>query len=353
MTSESTAEAHTGDDPLIQLGHVTRTFNSGKASAVTAVDDVSFTVEKGEVYGVIGFSGAGKSTLIRLVNGLERPTSGSITVLGRELTKLPESRLRHVRKRIGMIFQQFNLFSSRNVASNIAYPLRVAGWPKEQRDARVGELLDFVGLADKAKSYPEQLSGGQKQRVGIARALAAKPDILLADESTSALDPATTGEVLRLLRRANEELGITIVAITHEMEVIRSIADRVAVMDNGRIVEEGLVYDVFSSVRQDGEAGFVGSALKDRPTAEDLRRIRRSTAGRLVTLSLKDSASISAALGRAGEYGVRFEIVHGGLNTTKNASFGLLTVALEGTDSAVDQYLEELRTAGPVQEVAQ
>lgn len=353
MTSESTAEAHTGDGPLIQLGHVTRTFNSGTASAVTAVDDVSFTVEKGEVYGVIGFSGAGKSTLIRLVNGLERPTSGSITVLGRELTKLPESRLRHVRKRIGMIFQQFNLFSSRNVASNIAYPLRVAGWPKEQRDARVGELLDFVGLADKAKSYPEQLSGGQKQRVGIARALAAKPDILLADESTSALDPATTGEVLRLLRRANEELGITIVAITHEMEVIRSIADRVAVMDNGRIVEEGLVYDVFSSVRQDGEAGFVGSALKDRPTAEDLRRIRRSTAGRLVTLSLKDSASVSAALGRAGEYGVRFEIVHGGLNTTKNASFGLLTVALEGTDSAVDQYLEELRTAGPVQEVAQ
>lgn len=353
MTSESTAEAHTGDGPLIQLGHVTRTFNSGTASAVTAIDDVSFTVEKGEVYGVIGFSGAGKSTLIRLVNGLERPTSGLITVLGRELTKLPESRLRHVRKRIGMIFQQFNLFSSRNVASNIAYPLRVAGWPKEQRDARVGELLDFVGLADKAKSYPEQLSGGQKQRVGIARALAAKPDILLADESTSALDPATTGEVLRLLRRANEELGITIVAITHEMEVIRSIADRVAVMDNGRIVEEGLVYDVFSSVRQDGEAGFVGSALKDRPTAEDLRRIRRSTAGRLVTLSLKDSASVSAALGRAGEYGVRFEIVHGGLNTTKNASFGLLTVALEGTDSAVDQYLEELRTAGPVQEVAQ
>ena len=207
MTSESTAEAHTGDGPLIQLGHVTRTFNSGTASAVTAIDDVSFTVEKGEVYGVIGFSGAGKSTLIRLVNGLERPTSGSITVLGRELTKLPESRLRHVRKRIGMIFQQFNLFSSRNVASNIAYPLRVAGWPKEQRDARVGELLDFVGLADKAKSYPEQLSGGQKQRVGIARALAAKPDILLADESTSALDPATTGEVLRLLRRANEGTG--------------------------------------------------------------------------------------------------------------------------------------------------
>lgn len=352
MTSESTAEAHTGDDPLIQLGHVTRTFNSGTASAVTAIDDVSFTVEKGEVYGVIGFSGAGKSTLIRLVNGLERPTSGSITVLGRELTKLPESRLRHVRKRIGMIFQQFNLFSSRNVASNIAYPLRVAGWPKEQRDARVGELLDFVGLADKAKSYPEQLSGGQKQRVGIARALAAKPDILLADESTSALDPATTGEVLRLLRRANEELGITIVAITHEMEVIRSIADRVAVMDTGRVVESGRVYDLFSNPKHSDEAAsFVTTALKDRPNAEEIARIRERTDGRLVMVSLKDAAAVSAVLGSAGAHGVSFEIVHGGMSATKDSSYGVLTVSLTGEPTAVEGFVRELATAGAVQEV--
>ena len=339
--------------PLIEFRNVTRTFSTGRTSSVTAVDDVSFTVDKGEVYGVIGFSGAGKSTLIRLINGLERPTSGSITVLGQDLTRLSESRLRHVRKRIGMVFQQFNLFSSRTVAANVAYPLRVAGWSKTDRQARVDELLEFVGLTEKAKVHPEQLSGGQKQRVGIARALAAKPEILLADESTSALDPSTTGEVLRLLRRANEELGITIVAITHEMEVIRSIADRVAVMDNGRIVEEGRVYDVFSNVRQSADVGFVGSALKDRPTAEDLQRIRSHTSGRLVTLSLKDSAAVSAALGRAGEYGVRFEIVHGGMNTTKNASFGLLTVALDGEPGPVERYLEELKSVSPVQEVAQ
>ena len=353
MSSANTADLRPDEGPLIEFRDATRTFSTGKAAPVTAVDRVSFTVDKGEVYGVIGFSGAGKSTLIRMLNGLERPTSGSVTVLGQELAQLSESRLRHVRKRIGMIFQQFNLFTSRTVAGNVAYPLRVAGWSKTERSLRVAELLEFVGLADKAKAYPEQLSGGQKQRVGIARALAAKPEILLADESTSALDPSTTGEVLRLLRRANEELGITIVAITHEMEVIRAIADRVAVMDKGRIVEEGRVYDVFSNVRDSGQASFVGSALKDRPTDEDLRRIRRSTSGRLITLSLKDSAAISSTLGRAAEFGVRFEIVHGGMNTTKNASFGLLTVAIDGENGAVDQFVEELKSVGPVLEVSE
>lgn len=351
MNPESISGVRASGAPLIEFRNVTRTFGGGKAPLVSAVDDVSFAVEKGEVYGVIGFSGAGKSTLIRMINGLERPTTGSITVLGQELSNLSESRLRHVRKRIGMVFQQFNLFSSRTVAGNVAYPLRVAGWRRAEREARVAELLEFVGLADKAKAYPEQLSGGQKQRVGIARSLAAEPDILLADESTSALDPSTTGEVLRLLRRANEELGITIVAITHEMEVIRSIADRVAVMDQGKIVEEGLVYDVFSSVRDGGETSFVGSALKDRPTEEDLRRIRRSTEGRLLTLSLKDSVAVSLALGRAAEFGVRFQIVHGGMNTTKNASFGLLTVAVDGEGEAVGRFVQELKSTGPVLEV--
>lgn len=351
MSADRTSDARAGGGPLIEFSNVTRTFTTGKTSSVTAVDDVSFSVSPGEVYGVIGFSGAGKSTLIRLINGLERPTSGSVTVLGQDITGLSESRLRHLRKRIGMIFQQFNLFSSRNVAGNIAYPLKVAGWSKSDREARVTELLEFVGLTDKARAYPEHLSGGQKQRVGIARALASKPEILLADESTSALDPSTTGEVLNLLRRANEELGISIVAITHEMEVIRAIADRVAVMDQGRIVEEGVVYDVFSNLREETEATFVGSALKDRPTAEDITRIRQHVSGRLVTLSLKDSASVSAALGRAGEFGIRFEIVHGGMSTTKGASFGLLTVALDGEPDAVERFIAELRSSSPVQEV--
>ncbi len=350
MSPETSSDAGSGG-PLIEFRNVSRVFGKGD-QAVTAVDDVSLSVRRGEVYGVIGFSGAGKSTLIRLINGLEKPTSGAVHVLGHEVSALSESKLTSVRSRIGMVFQQFNLFQSRNVAGNVAYPLKVAGWKKPDREARVAELLEFVGLADKAKQYPEKLSGGQKQRVGIARALAAKPDILLADESTSALDPSTTGEVLRLLRRANEELGITIVAITHEMEVIRAIADRVAVMDKGRIVEEGRVYDIFSNPREDGQMGFIGSALKDRPTEEDLSRIRRSTGGRLVTVSLKDSAAVGSVLGRAGEHGVSFQIVHGGMNTTKNASFGLLTLSLEGDEAAVERFMGELRTTGPVEEVA-
>lgn len=335
---------------LIEFRNVTRTFGKGER-AVAAVDDVSLHVDRGEVYGVIGFSGAGKSTLIRLINGLEKPTSGSVHVLGQEISALSEAKLTKVRSRIGMIFQQFNLFQSRNVAGNVAYPLKVAGWKKADREARVEELLEFVGLADKAKQYPEQLSGGQKQRVGIARALAVKPDILLADESTSALGPNTTGEVLRLLRRANEELGITIVAITHEMEVIRSIADRVAVMDKGRIVETGKVYDIFSNPRVTEEASFVGAALKDRPTAEDVQRIRLSSRGRLVTVSLQNSTAVSAVLGRAAAHGVSFEIVHGGMSTTKDASYGLLTLAVDGQETQVQSFVTELSGAGEVQEV--
>jgi D-methionine transport system ATP-binding protein len=339
-------------DHLIEFHGVTRTFGTGE-KAVTAVDHVSLHVDRGEVFGIIGFSGAGKSTLIRMINGLEKPTAGSVNVLGHEISSMRESKLPKVRSRIGMVFQQFNLFHSRTVAGNVAYPLKVAGWKKARRTARVAELLEFVGLSEKAGQYPEELSGGQKQRVGIARALAAEPDILLADESTSALDPNTTGEVLRLLRRANEEFGITIVAITHEMEVIRSIADRVAVMDRGRIVETGHVYDVFSNPRESAEAGFVESALKDRPSAEDIERIRRTASGRLVTVSLQDSAAVSAVLGSAGARGVTFEIVHGGMNTTKNASYGLLTVAVDGADEALEAFLAELSGAGQVQEVGE
>ncbi|WP_261624758.1 methionine ABC transporter ATP-binding protein [Nesterenkonia marinintestina] len=347
MTRTVTAEAST--DRLIEFSGVSRVYGKG-AAAVTAVDDVSFGVDRGEVFGVIGFSGAGKSTLIRMINGLEKPTSGTVTVLGLEVSRLSERRLPKLRARIGMVFQQFNLFTSRNVAGNVAYPLKVAGWSRSERDARVTELLEFVGLSDKAGHYPEQLSGGQKQRVGIARALAAEPDILLADESTSALDPATTTEVLRLLRRANEELGITIVAITHEMEVIRSIADRVAVMDSGRIIETGTAHDLFSDPG-DGEGSFVATALKDRPDADDLARIRRHTAGRLVTVSLADAGGVGRVLGSAANHGVSFEIVHGGLSTTKSSSYGLLTLAVEGAADAVEGFVVELRGVGQVREV--
>lgn len=341
----------TPGEPVIVFDHVSRVFD-GRDGAVKAVDDVSLTVNRGEVFGVIGFSGAGKSTLIRMINGLEKPTSGTVTVLGEQVSHLSEAKLRPLRTRIGMVFQQFNLMHSRTVAGNVNYALATAGWPSGQRKARVAELLDFVGLSAKAKQYPEQLSGGQKQRVGIARALAAEPEILLADEATSALDPSTTSEVLSVLRRVNEELGVTIVAITHEMEVIRSIADRVAVMDTGRVVESGRVYDLFSNPKHSDEAAsFVTTALKDRPNAEEIARIRERTDGRLVMVSLKDAAAVSAVLGSAGAHGVSFEIVHGGMSATKDSSYGVLTVSLTGEPTAVEGFVRELATAGAVQEV--
>ena len=224
---------------LVSLTNVTKTYPAADrgGAPVVAVDDVSLDIEPGDVFGIIGYSGAGKSTLVRLVNALEPATSGSIMVDGRDLTEMPERELRGIRLGIGMIFQQFNLFGSKTVWQNVAYPLKVAGASKAEIAARVAELLDFVGLADKARNYPDQLSGGQKQRVGIARALATSPRLLLADEATSALDPETTQEVLALLKRVNREFGVTIIVITHEMDVIQSIATKVAVMDGGRVIE--------------------------------------------------------------------------------------------------------------------
>ncbi len=249
---------------LIEFRGVTKSFRSGDA-AVSAVTDIDLTIERGEIFGIIGYSGAGKSTLLRLINALEHATSGSVIVDGRDLTTLRERDLRSVRAGIGMIFQQFNLFRSRTVFANIAYPLKVAGWPPDERKQRVAELLAFVGLTEKAWAYPDQLSGGQKQRVGIARALATNPAILLADEATSALDPETTADVLALLKRVNAELGVTIVVITHEMEVVRSIADRVAVLDSGRIIELGTVFDVFSDPQTATSQRFVGTVLRNQP----------------------------------------------------------------------------------------
>src|SRR5690606_30424679 len=223
---------------IIEFRDVTKVF-SGRRSTVTAVDHVSFSVEEGEIFAVIGYSGAGKSTLVRLINGLERVTSGELIVDGQDVVTMSESQMERKRRDVGMIFQQFNLFRSRTVAGNVAFPLKVAGWPRAEREARVAELLDFVGLLDRAHSYPDQLSGGQKQRVGIARALAARPKILLADESTSALDPETTQDVLRLLKQVNREIGVTVVVITHELEIVRAIADRVAILENGKVAEMG------------------------------------------------------------------------------------------------------------------
>jgi D-methionine transport system ATP-binding protein len=251
--------------PLISFRGVSKAFPEGRGREVRAVDGVDLDVEDGEIIGVIGHSGAGKSTLVRMINALELPTEGTVTVGSRATGELGERGLRELRGEVAMIFQQFNLFSSRSVAGNVGYPLRIAGWSRERRRERVAELLEFVGIAEKARQFPNQLSGGQKQRVGIARALATSPRILLADEATSALDPETTKDVLGLLKRINRELGTTIVVITHEMDVVSSICDTVAVMERGRVIEHGPVYDVFSDPREPATRRFVHSVLHDRP----------------------------------------------------------------------------------------
>ena len=333
--------------PIIEFRDVGKTFGD-----VTVLEGVDLTVEAGEVFAIIGYSGAGKSTLVRLVNALEPVTSGRVLVDGTDLTGLGERRLREVRRGIGMVFQQFNLLRSRTVFGNVAYPLRIAGWDRAARERRVAELLSFVGITDKAWHYPDQLSGGQKQRVGIARALATNPKILLADESTSALDPETTGEVLRLLRRVNTELGVTIVAITHEMEVVREIADRVAVLDSGRVVEQGTVAEVFGAPKTETARRFVETVLRDRPSDDDLARIRTRHGGRLVTTRIRDDQRIGAVLSEAvARHDVRFEIVHGGIKELGGASFGGLTLELLGADADVDALLAELRETTEVEEL--
>lgn len=341
--------------PIVSLTNVSKTYPSRQSdgSEVVAVDDVTLSIEKGDVFGIIGYSGAGKSTLVRLINALEPATSGTITVDGVDITALKESELRRVRGGIGMIFQQFNLFSSRSVKANIAYPLKLAGWSKPDIEERVAELLSFVGLSDKAKAYPEQLSGGQKQRVGIARALATGPAILLADEATSALDPQTTHEVLDLLKRVNQEQGVTIVIITHEMDVIQTIATKVAVMENGRVIENGDVFDVFSAPQNPASQRFVGTVVKGVPSPAELAVLRERHRGRLVTFSFRDGDSSQAQvfLDLAGA-GLDFELVYGGINDIRGRAFGHLTLAIRGEGAAIDRALADIAHRVEVTEIA-
>ncbi len=234
-----------GISPLIQIKNLEKQYIS-QNNSVNALSDINLDINKGDIYGIIGMSGAGKSTLVRCINFLEKPTSGTVIIGDNDLSKMSEAQLRHVRQKVGMIFQQFNLLMQRNVEDNICFPLEICGMSKNEGRKRAAELLELVGLSDKSKAYPSQLSGGQKQRVAIARALANNPEILLCDEATSALDPTTTRSILELLKDINSKLGITIIIITHEMAVVEEICDYVAIIDKGHLAESGRVEEVFS-----------------------------------------------------------------------------------------------------------
>ncbi|WP_343232836.1 MULTISPECIES: methionine ABC transporter ATP-binding protein [unclassified Tsukamurella] len=327
----------------VEFRSASKTF-SGK-HATHALRDVTFTVREGSITGVIGPSGAGKSTLLRTVNGLEKLSTGEVFVHGTEVGTLGERRLSVLRADIGMIFQRFNLMAARTVAGNIEYPLKLAGRSRAERKQRVGELLDFVGLTDKAGQYPSRLSGGQSQRVGIARALASRPRLLLADEATSALDPGTTDEVLALLARINRELGTTILVITHEMDVVRRICDTVAVLDHGRLVDFGDVYEVFAAPSSDATRGLVDAAVHDRPSGDVLARLARAYPGTVVSIAVRDDPSAPDPAEVLVRHGCRPRLIYGGVSEVGERPFGSVTYSVNGPDAAVAAALSELGTA--------
>ena len=298
-----------------------------------AINGVSLSVAAGEILGIIGRSGAGKSTLIRCVNGLERPDSGSIRIEGQEITGLDEDQLRPVRRRIGMVFQHFNLLSAKTVAQNIALPLKIVGVPKSERQARVIELLELVGLADKADHYPSQLSGGQKQRVGIARALAAKPSMLLSDEATSALDPETTQSILALLKDINAKLGLTILLITHEMEVIRRIADRVIVLDRGTIAEEGPVSKVFANPQSPVTKNMLQVLIPELPAFWRAQLHAENGNYAILEVGVSGENAKSALFNNiTAASGLEANFIHGSMDTIQGEALGTLFIALPAGD---------------------
>lgn len=325
---------------MITVDHVSKNYGDLKA-----IDDVSLTIKRGEIFGIIGYSGAGKSTLLRCLNLLEKPTSGRVIVDGKDLTTLSKKEVRVERQKIGMIFQHFHLISAKKVYDNVAYSLKAAGKSKAEIQKRVPELLKMVGLEDRAGHYPAQLSGGQKQRVGIARALANEPNVLLCDEATSALDPTTTESILNLLKEISQNLGITIVLITHEMEVVQKICDRLAVMENGKVVELGEVYDLFSEPQTDLTKQFV-------QTVHSLELPKRLQDGQLGTTIKVTFRGESAEEGIIAQALRKFEdvdinILHGQITYIKDKPLGTLIVEVKGDSYYVKEAIQfiESKTA--------
>lgn len=333
---------------MITLQNISKTFIDG-GKEVQAVKDVNLTIHDGDIFGIIGFSGAGKSTLVRCINLLERPTSGTVTVDDKEITALSAKELRKARKKIGMIFQHFNLMPSRTIFGNVAYPLKGSGLSKQEIADKVHNLLDLVGISEKENAYPSQLSGGQKQRVAIARALANDPKILLCDEATSALDPQTTKSILKLLQKVNETLGITIVVITHEMDVVKEICNRVAVMDHGNVVEEGEVFSIFATPQNKVTRDFI-------KTTSNLQKIEELVEAGSPVVALKPgelivrlsyiekNASEPLISAVTEKFGIILNIIFADVEIVQNAPIGGTVAIVSGDKDKVEQaftYLKE------------
>jgi D-methionine transport system ATP-binding protein len=332
---------------VIELKQLTKHYGKG-SRRISALSGLNLSIERGEIFGVIGHSGAGKSTLIRCINLLERPTSGEVWVDGVNLATVSHSQLQRQRRKIGMIFQHFNLLSSATVYDNIAFPLRLVNTPKQKLDKKVRELLELVGLEEHSGKYPAQLSGGQKQRVGIARALASDPHILLCDEATSALDPQTTGSILKLLLDINQRFNLTIVLITHEMHVIQSICDRVGVIHQGDIVEQGPVVEVFLKPQHQVTKDFI---QRESEHPDELQAAIAAAGGgdsaKVVRISFLGSKTYDAILSRTvRSTGVDFAILQGTISTIKNVPYGQLIVRFEGNQEAIEHTLQEVSGQG-------
>lgn len=331
---------------MIVLNNISKVFTPGRLS-ITAVDNVNLTVEQGQIYGIIGYSGAGKSTLIRLLNGLEKPTTGSVTINGQDIAAARGEVLRQARLKISMVFQHFNLLWSRTVSENIAFSMQIAGTPKAQIKARVAELIDLVGLTGRENAYPSQLSGGQKQRVGIARALANRPDVLLCDEATSALDPQTTDQILDLLLDINRRFGLTIVLITHEMHVVRKICDRVAVMENGKVVEEGEVLQVFTHPQQPITQQFVRQVSQYVEEEAFNPQLVRELGGTVIKLTFTGHSTHRPIVGELTlRYSLPFNILHGKMTQTAHGVFGQLWLHVVASEEQLDNILADVQSSG-------
>ncbi len=335
---------------MIDLQHITQRYPTPEGGVFYALKEVSLHIEQGEIFGIIGRSGAGKSTLVRCINFLNRPTEGTVTVDGKCLNTMTEADLRECRRSIGMIFQHFNLLSSRTVFENAAFPLELVGMSKAEIKAKVDPLLELVGLTEHRNKYPAQLSGGQKQRVGIARALANDPKVLLSDEATSALDPETTTATLQLLKRINKQLGLTIVMITHQMDVVKQICDRVAVMNKGVVVEEGSVIDVFRRPQSETTKALIGNVMAQELPATMIERVREQAADferdsvHILRLSFVGSEVTRPVVTEASRmFDIDFNILLAQVDEVQGKGFGTLTILTSCSNDTFTKLTDYLR----------